>query len=84
MPRLQVSIQNFPAHIAVIFFDRATQKGVGRTLRLRSEERVYELLSRCHADRETVNIVEMSFVRQVPCIVDLNLTDDQYAKLKRA
>jgi hypothetical protein len=80
MPR--VSIQDFPLHTIVIFIDRQRQAKIGPTRRYTSTEPVFEMLRRAHANLETLNIVEMAFRERRPCMVDLNLTDEQYAAIQ--
>jgi hypothetical protein len=82
--RLQVSIQDFPTHTCVIFIDKAAQKQVGPMLCLRSEEKLWELLKKCSANRETVSIVEMALAQRRPCMIDVTLTDLQVWKLRMA
>jgi hypothetical protein len=82
MPRVQISISEIMWTYHVVFIDPASQTAIGRTRRFNSDEMVYEMLRRGRADRETMNIVEMNLTQGRPVMVDLNLTDEQYAKLK--
>ncbi len=82
MPTVTASIQDMPRYTVVIFYDRMTSTKIGRTLRFTSEELLYELLRRTHANLETINIVEMALRERRPCMVDLRLTDEQFAKLQ--
>jgi hypothetical protein len=80
MPRVQVSIQDFPACLCLIFIRDG--KAVGPTRRFTSQERAFELLRRAHANLETINVVENALRERRPSLVDLNLTDEQYLKLQ--
>ena len=82
MPSVRVSIQEFPAHIYVVFY--RDNKSIGPMRRYSTQERVMELLRRCHANLETINIVEMSLQARRPCVVEVNLTDEQIRKLSAA
>jgi hypothetical protein len=82
MPRVQVSIQDFPLHTIVIFIDRKRQQQIGPMRRYRSTEIVIEMLRRAHADLATINIVENALADRRPCMVDLDLTDEQFAAIQ--
>jgi hypothetical protein len=82
MPRVQVSIKDFPLHTIVIFIDPQRQVKIGPTRRYRSTEPVFEMLRRAHANLETINIVELAIRERRPCMIDLDLSDKQYAAIQ--
>ena len=79
MPRVYVSIQEYPMGFYVIFYEG--KHSIGPIRRYRSEETIFLLLRRAHANLETLNIVEHALRNRTPCTVDVNLTDEQYKKL---
>jgi hypothetical protein len=83
VPRVQVSIQDFPLHTIVIFIDRPRQAKIGPTRRYSSTEPVFEMLRRAKANLETINIMELAIRERRLCMVDLDLTDQQYAGIQR-
>lgn len=80
MPRISASIQPNPRYLVIIFIEG--NRRVGPILRCHGEETVFQVLRRAHANLETINIVEMALRANRPCMVDLTLNDEQYAKLK--
>lgn len=83
MPRVQVSIQDFPTHTCVIFIDRRTTQRIGPMRRFTSEHKLLEMLHRGRANLETINIVEHALRERRCCMIDLDLTDEQFEKLRR-
>ena len=81
--RVQLSVQPSPLHTVCIFIDRQSQHRVGPILRFRTDEKVMELLRRAHANLETCNWVERAMVEHRPCMIDVDLTEEQYEKLQR-
>lgn len=79
MPLVKMSIQDFPTGITVIFIQN--NQRIGPMRRYHSEEPIFLILRRAHANLETINIVEMALQQSRPCMVELNLTDEQYRKL---
>jgi hypothetical protein len=71
-----------PTHIAVVFFDPVTNRGIGPVRRVRSEEILMEKLRRAHANLETLNIVEHALSERRPVMIDLDLTEEQFRKLR--
>ena len=82
MPRVKVSIQDMPTHVYLIFIDRQRVAKIGPTRRFSSTEPVFELLCRAHANLETINIVEMALAQRRPVMIDLDLSDAQYATIQ--
>lgn len=82
MPRIRASIQDLPTGTLILFMQG--NRRIGPILRCRDEETVFRVLRRAHANLETINIVEMSLRARQPCMVDLDLTDEQYKKLTHA
>jgi len=80
---IQVSIQDFPTNVAVVFIDPKTQSKIGPVRRYSTNEMVFELLRRAHANLETINLVELAFAERRPIMIDLHLTEEQIAALSR-
>ena len=80
MPRVSCSIQDSPTSTVMIFY--VGNQMIGPVRRYSDEQRVFEVLRRAHANLETIQIVEMVLAQRRPCNVTLELTDEQYAKLR--
>lgn len=84
MPQVRVSIQNFMQSLTVLFLEMGSKpKLLGPIRRYADESSVFEILRRAHASLETHNIVENALRENRCCTVVLDLSDEQYAKLKR-
>jgi hypothetical protein len=80
MPKVMISIQELQYSYYVLFM--IDNKKIGRTFRFASDELVYEMLRRAHANLETMNIVTNALTNRRPVMVAVNLTDEQVAQLK--
>lgn len=63
--------------------DDRGDRSLGRKCRFTSEHLVFEMLRRTGVSLELHNIVENALRRERKCVVVLNLTAEQYAKLKQ-
>jgi hypothetical protein len=83
MPRVQVSIQDYPTHRYVVFIDRKRQVRIGPMRTYRSSDTMMEMLRRAHANLETANLVERALAERRPVMIDLDLSAEQYAAIQR-
>jgi hypothetical protein len=65
----------------VTFQDDLGSRNLGRRCRFNNDDLVFEMLRRAGALLELHNIVEDALRRERRCVVVLNLTHEQYARL---
>lgn len=81
MPVVRMWISELAMSYHVVFTLPRGQTRVGRTFTYPSQEQVFNILRRAHANLETLNIVEHSLGERRPCSVELTLTAEQFIRL---
>jgi hypothetical protein len=82
MARVRVIIERKSDADLVTFMDDLGTQNLGRKCRFTSDDQVFEMLRHAGASLELRNIVADGLRRERRCVVVLNLTEEQYAKLK--
>jgi hypothetical protein len=73
--------QEMPTGLNVCFCEGSKQ--VGKQFHYHDPDRIYDLLRAAHAPQEDHHAVAEALRQRRPGSLDLKLTDEQYAKLKR-
>ena len=83
MPRVRVSIQDLAAYISVAYIDPQREVMIGPVRCFSSPEMVMKMLRRTSANAGLLNRVERELAEHGSVMIDLHLTDQQYAEIHR-
>jgi hypothetical protein len=76
-----IHFYEMPMGLTVTFVE-GTQK-LGRVRQYADPDRIYDIIRAARAQSEDIQAVEFALLSRRPGAIQLNLTNDQYEKLKR-